>query len=57
MLSKVLTAIAFCVSLIISAQAQTQKIVITTPGAALHFFPAHVAAAAGLFAAEGLDVE
>jgi NitT/TauT family transport system substrate-binding protein len=57
MLSKVLTGIAFCVSLIISAQAQTQKIVITTPGAALHFFPAHVAAAAGLFAAEGLDVE
>jgi ABC-type nitrate/sulfonate/bicarbonate transport system substrate-binding protein len=33
------------------------KIVITTPGAALHFFPAHLAEAAGLFASEGLEVE
>lgn len=57
MRSKVLATAVFCVALAVSAQAQTQKVVITTPGAALHFFPAHVAAAAGLFAAEGLDVE
>ena len=44
----------------VSAPAQDKpkhKIVITTPGAALHFFPAHLAEAAGLFAAEGLEVE
>jgi NitT/TauT family transport system substrate-binding protein len=57
MRSKVLAIAVFCVALAVSAHAQTQKVVITTPGAALHFFPAHVAAAAGLFAAEGLDVE
>ncbi len=57
MRSKVVIIAVLCVALAVSAQAQTQKIVITTPGAALHFFPAHVAAAAGLFAAEGLDVE
>jgi NitT/TauT family transport system substrate-binding protein len=57
MRSKILAIAVFCLALAASAQAQTQKIVITTPGSALHFFPAHVAAAAGLFAAEGLDVE
>ncbi len=34
-----------------------QKVVVATPGPALHFFPAHVADAAGLFESEGLDVE
>jgi len=33
------------------------RIVISTPGPALHFFPAHLADAAGLFAFEGLEVE
>ena len=33
------------------------KIIIATPGPALHFFPAHVADVAGLFAAEGIDAE
>jgi NitT/TauT family transport system substrate-binding protein len=33
------------------------KIVISTPGPALHFYPAHLAEAAGLFAFEGLEIE
>jgi NitT/TauT family transport system substrate-binding protein len=54
---KIIVTAVLCLALAVSARAQAQKIVITTPGSALHFFPAHVAAAAGLFAAEGLDVE
>jgi NitT/TauT family transport system substrate-binding protein len=34
-----------------------QKLTIATAGTALHWYPAYVADAAGLFAAEGLDVE
>lgn len=40
-----------------SAIAQEQRIVVATPGAALHFYPFYVAEAAGLFEEEGIVIE
>jgi NitT/TauT family transport system substrate-binding protein len=53
----VAAALAFTTAASAQSAKPMHKITIATPGPALHFFPAHVADVAGLFAAEGIDAE
>jgi len=52
-----LAALASAALPVVGQDKPKHRIVISTPGPALHFYPAHLAEAAGLFAFEGLEVE